>query len=227
LSNNQLIGENRVKKEKPSWWDGSKHGVHGSRDDHYDTIPDMDGIIAIANAIKDMGALLTLNLTDNQITDPATLDALVNELIEHKPDLKLISGPLAVCISLLTNNEAGEKWEPPALGEAQDKALLESLQKAIEIVDHQNDLHGGNLTSVSALGLIMTMFLKEFMLELLDIGSDFYTYIEVKESKSANGDFKQLYFGFFLFSVAASVCVQFLRIYLFRPSVIQKVSLGM
>jgi hypothetical protein len=71
ISNNQLVGGiKRVKqKETPSWWDVSNHGVYGSRDDHYDTIPDMDGIIAIVNAIKDMGALseLELDVRDNTI----------------------------------------------------------------------------------------------------------------------------------------------------------------
>jgi Ran GTPase-activating protein (RanGAP) involved in mRNA processing and transport len=68
LSNNQLIGKKRVKqKEKPSWWEESKHGVHGSTDDDYDTIPDTDGIIAVVNAIKDMGAMASLNLESNRL----------------------------------------------------------------------------------------------------------------------------------------------------------------
>jgi hypothetical protein len=69
ISNNQLVGGNRRKqKEKPSWWDESEHGgVFGSSDDHYHIIPDIDGIIDIINAIKDMGALTKLDISGNAI----------------------------------------------------------------------------------------------------------------------------------------------------------------
>jgi hypothetical protein len=170
--------------------------------------------------------MTSLNLSDNGITDPAAIVALVDTVVDHKPDLQLISGPLSVCINQLLGKMGGGEWEPPILVEAQDKAMLESLKNAIEVVERQNDLHGGRISSVSAVGLIMTMFLKEFMLELLDIGSDSYTYIEVKESKSVKEGFTKLYFGFFVFSVAASVCVQLLRIYLFRNAKVQEVCLS-
>jgi hypothetical protein len=51
---------------KPNGWTGgSWEADWGERDDHWET--DMKGIIALANAIPDMGALTSLNLSSNNL----------------------------------------------------------------------------------------------------------------------------------------------------------------
>jgi hypothetical protein len=66
LSNTGLVGEKRckLKKAQPRWWNERDHGLYGEEDDNYDTIPDMAGVIAFANGIKDMRALSTLIFGD-------------------------------------------------------------------------------------------------------------------------------------------------------------------
>jgi hypothetical protein len=69
LANNDIGQFSRGKlKEKPTWWIESDHGVHGSRDDHYED--GNKGVAAIANAIKDMGALSSLDLSKNRLGGP-------------------------------------------------------------------------------------------------------------------------------------------------------------
>jgi hypothetical protein len=67
LANND-IGKCRGKlKDKPTWWKESDHGAHGSRDEDYEDDNKPEGIIALANAIKVVGALTSLNLSSNDL----------------------------------------------------------------------------------------------------------------------------------------------------------------
>jgi hypothetical protein len=67
LANNDLGKFDRgALKEKPSWWRESYHGgTYGWSDDHYEQ-GKAEGIIALADAIPDMGALSVLNLAKNR-----------------------------------------------------------------------------------------------------------------------------------------------------------------
>ena len=69
---------------KPNGWPGNPGGW-GSKDDHYDTT--MDGVIALAGAIKNMGALVSLSLSRNniQVDGVAPLTAALKmHAIEHQ-----------------------------------------------------------------------------------------------------------------------------------------------
>jgi hypothetical protein len=142
ISNNQLVGKTRGnQKEKPSWWDESKHGgAYGWSDDHYDIIPDMDGIIAIANAIKDMGALATLVLKDNKLLTPEAG--------------KVLSDMLAANTVLKELDVSGNNWAEHGLmkgdgpGFAKELAVGISGNGALSSLNLSLNDIGGHLTAM-------------------------------------------------------------------------------
>jgi hypothetical protein len=90
ISNNKLVGTKRVTlKEIPSWWNEKTMGVYGNRDDHYEVLPDLDGVIAFANAIRDMRALSSLVLKDTRLLT-AEAGKVLSDMLATNTVLKVL-----------------------------------------------------------------------------------------------------------------------------------------
>jgi hypothetical protein len=74
ISNNQLVGVKGTKgKLKSNGWAGKSFAADwGEKDNHWEWIPDCSGVRALANTIKDNGAISTLTFGDKQVVTMTT-----------------------------------------------------------------------------------------------------------------------------------------------------------